>query len=59
MPLIQVTMYPGRTAEQKQKMVEALAQALVDTVNVSTEAVEVIIQEVERSNWAFQGKLKS
>lgn len=59
MPTIRVEMFEGRTPEQKRSFVQAVTQAAVETLGTSPEAVDVILQEVKRSDWATGGVLWS
>jgi 4-oxalocrotonate tautomerase len=59
MPTIHVEMFEGRTPEQKKNLVKALTQAVVDTLSTKPEAVDVILREVKRSDWATGGELWS
>ncbi len=59
MPMIQVQMYPGRSPEQKQALVQALTEAFVTTAGGTPQGVQVILQEVEKSHWATGGVLAS
>ncbi|WP_279343567.1 4-oxalocrotonate tautomerase [Variovorax terrae] len=59
MPTIHVEMFEGRTHEQKKNLVKALTQAVVDTLGSKPEGVDVILQEVKRSDWATGGELWS
>jgi 4-oxalocrotonate tautomerase len=58
MPLIRVAMFPGRTAEQKQALVEEMTEAFLRTCGGSREGVWVIIDEVPREHWAIGGELR-
>lgn len=58
MPHISVTMYPGRTPEQKQELVAKLTDAFVETCGGNHEGVWVVINEVERENWGVGGKIR-
>ncbi|MFE4515760.1 2-hydroxymuconate tautomerase [Kitasatospora sp. NPDC056783] len=59
MPMIRVQMFPGRTSEQKEALVQELTEAIVRTCDAKTEDVWVIIDEVERENWALGGTMYS
>ena len=59
MPIINLKMAKGRTEAQKQEFVEKVTSLAVDTLNVKTEWVTVIIDEYERENWLTDGKLHS
>jgi 4-oxalocrotonate tautomerase len=56
MPLVQIYMYEGRTKELKTKLIEEVTKAVVDSLGVKPEAVEVILQDVPRQHWARAGK---
>lgn len=55
MPLIQVSILKGRTAEQKRMLLGALTDAVVASVGGSPNSVRVIINEIEPSNWSVAG----
>lgn len=55
MPFAQIYMIEGRTAEQKQAVIEKVTQALVDAVGAPKETVRVWIQEVPKENWGIAG----
>jgi len=58
MPIIQVEMLKGRTVDQKRAMVEKVTQAVSETVNCPTDAVKIIIREMDLENFAQGGVLK-
>jgi len=57
MPLVQVTMLSGRTAEQKRKLAARLTEAMVEEAGAKREAVVVTINEVSKENYASAGVL--
>ncbi|MBX9872880.1 MAG: 4-oxalocrotonate tautomerase [Burkholderiaceae bacterium] len=59
MPTIRVEMFEGRTPEQKKEFVKALTEATVRTLGTSPEAVDVILTDVKKSDWATGGVLWS
>ncbi|MBS7813731.1 2-hydroxymuconate tautomerase [Roseococcus pinisoli] len=59
MPMIQVQMYAGRSPDQKRALVKALTEAFVTTAGGTPQAVQVVLQEVEKSDWATGGVLAS
>ena len=59
MPLIQVQMFAGRTPQQKRDLVRALTDAFVETAGSTPDSVDVILTDVEQSNWAQEGELFS
>jgi len=59
MPIINLKMAKGRSAEQKQVFTEKVTALAVETLNVKAEWVTIIIDEYERDNWATEGTLHS
>ena len=59
MPLVQITMLQGRTAEQKRELAEALTRETARIANTSPSSIMVIIEDVGSENWAVGGKLLS
>ena len=52
MPHVIIKMYPGRSAEQKSELAEAITRSVVDIANTSEEHVSIDIQEINPENWA-------
>ena len=59
MPTYHVELLEGRSPEQKKKLVEEVTRVTVETLGCSPEAVDILLVEVPRSNWATGGKLWS
>lgn len=59
MPLIHVTLFSGRTVEQKRAFAQALTEAAERTIGASPGSVDVIFTDVERHDWATAGRLWS
>jgi len=59
MPTINVQLFEGRTPEQKRAFVKALTEATVATLGGSPEAVDIILHDIKREDWATGGKLWS
>ena len=59
MPLIQVQMFTGRTPQQKRGLVRALTDAFVETAGSTPESIDVILTDVEPSDWEQGGALFS
>lgn len=57
MPTLRVELMEGRTVEQKKKLVEALTQAVVDTLGSKPESVDILLYDIPRQNWATGGIL--
>ena len=57
MPIVQIHLIKGRSVDQKRALVKKVTDAVVETVNVPPEAVEVILSEMEREHFAKAGVL--
>jgi len=58
MPVVIVQMWEGRTIEQKKTLVEGINAAFVK-IGVPPEALQIILKDVPKHNWATGGKLAS
>ena len=52
MPLIEVTLAQGRSADQIRAMMHEVHEAVLRTVNTRSEHIRVIVREVPRTHWA-------
>lgn len=59
MPLIEVRMFEGRTPEQKREFVEAITRETCRVLKCEASSVDIIIDDISRSNWATGGTLWS
>jgi 4-oxalocrotonate tautomerase len=59
MPTINVQMFAGRSTEQKRAFVQAVTEATCKSLGCKPEAVDIIIQDVKKEDWATGGKLWS
>lgn len=57
MPIIRVEMLKGRTTEQKRKMAQELTDAFINTAGGNASAVQVVITDIEKEDWAAGGEL--
>ena len=55
MPMINVQMFEGRTTEQRRKLAKATCRAL----GCTPDAVQIILTDIKKENWAEAGKLFS
>ncbi|HML03594.1 MAG TPA: tautomerase family protein [Candidatus Bathyarchaeia archaeon] len=58
MPIVQVSVWEGMTLENKKKTVEGITKVFED-LGVPREAVEIVIYEAPKTNWATGGRLHS
>ena len=59
MPVLRVSMFAGRTHEQKAELARALTEVMVNVAKTTPEGTIIIFEEVEKTNWASSGKLIS
>jgi len=57
MPLVQITMLEGRTAEQKRKLAKRITDAIVEDAGARREAIVVAFHEVSKESYATGGEL--
>lgn len=58
LPIVQVSVWEGITCDNKKKVVEGITKVFED-LGVPKEAVEIVIYEAPKSNWATGGQLHS
>jgi 4-oxalocrotonate tautomerase len=57
MPMVQITMLQGRTAEQKRKIAKRVTDALVEEAGAKREGITVAFHEVPKESYASGGEL--
>jgi len=58
MPIIQVNMFEGRPVDQKRKLVAAMTEAVVKSLNVKPEVVRIILHDMAKHDYAVAGVLE-
>ena len=53
--MIEVTMFPGRSREQKAGMYQAIVDELKSRLNIEATDVFIVIQEPKDENWGLAG----
>jgi 4-oxalocrotonate tautomerase len=56
MPLIAISMYPGRTKEQKDQFAKAITNIAVEILKTKSEHVIITYDEKPRENWYISGE---
>ena len=59
MPMVQITMLAGRTAEQKRKIAQRVTDVMVEEPRTAREGVAVAFYEVSKDSYARGGVLIS
>ncbi len=55
MPVVRVTFFEGRSAEQKREIAEVITDALVRIAGSKRHAVNVIFDNIAREDWVIGG----
>ena len=55
MPLITVSMYPGRTQEQKDEYAKAITKSAEEILNPKENHVIVVFEDKPKENWFWAG----
>jgi len=56
MPLITISLYPGRTQQQKDDFAKAITKSAVDILKTKEKHVIVVFDENPKENWFMAGK---
>jgi 4-oxalocrotonate tautomerase len=59
MPTIHVEMFEGRTKAQRQALAKELTDGTCRALGCKPEAVQIILTDIRKENWAEAGKLAS
>jgi 4-oxalocrotonate tautomerase len=57
MPMVQITLLEGRTAEQKRKIAQRITDVLVEEAGTRREAIVIAFNEVSKESYASGGEL--
>lgn len=58
MPVVEIKWFKGRSKETKQKIAEKIERAMQEDANCKPGDTHVVFYDVEKENWAIEGKLK-
>jgi 4-oxalocrotonate tautomerase len=51
MPHIIVKLWPGRTEEQKDKLVKKITKAVIKSIGVAEDTISIGIEEIPKERW--------
>jgi 4-oxalocrotonate tautomerase len=57
--VVQVSVWAGKSPENKKKIVEGITQVIHEVGGVPREAITIILYEVPKTDWASGGQLHS
>jgi 4-oxalocrotonate tautomerase len=55
MPIVQISLFPGRTPEKKEELIRNVTTAIADTLRIPKERVHIILNEVPKENIGHGG----
>jgi 4-oxalocrotonate tautomerase len=50
MPIVQISLVPGRTPEKKEELIKNVTNAIADTLQIPKERVHIVLNEVPKEN---------
>ena len=56
MPIVRVSMFEGRSDEQKERLADAIATAMSEIAGSNRAGVNVLFDDVQSTNWYQGGK---
>jgi len=59
MPLVRVSMWTGRTHDQKAELAKLITEAVSTVVGAPPAVTTVIFEDIEQENWAQGGVLST
>ena len=59
MSIVNISLYSGRTTEQKSKIAKAVTRAISESAGVNDTDTIVLFHDIEKTNWANAGNLVS
>lgn len=55
MPIVRIDLWPGRSRERKDALIRNVTRAVVKSLDCSIDAVDVLLYEVDKADWARGG----
>jgi len=59
MPVVKIDMWDGRSEEEKEKVIQNVTAAIVESCGCPKEAVTVVIDDIPKENWGSGGEQHS
>ena len=57
-PVVQVNMWEGRSAEQKETLIQGITRAFSE-IGVAPDHLTIIIHDIPKTNWGIRGQQAS
>jgi 4-oxalocrotonate tautomerase len=55
MPIVQISLLPGRTPEKKEELIKNVTNAIADTLQIPKDRVHIVLNEVPKENIGYGG----
>jgi 4-oxalocrotonate tautomerase len=55
MPIVQISLLPGRTPEKKEELIKNVTHAIADTLQIPKDRVHILLYEIPKENIAHGG----
>jgi len=55
MPIVQISLLPGRTPEKKEELIKNVTDAIADTLQIPKDRVHIVLSEVPKENLGHGG----
>jgi 4-oxalocrotonate tautomerase len=55
MPIVQISLLPGRTPEKKEELIKNVTDAIADTLQIPKDRVHIVLTEVPKENLGHGG----
>ncbi|MCK5430681.1 MAG: tautomerase family protein [Anaerolineales bacterium] len=59
MPLVRISMWPGRTHEQKAELAKVITETISTITQAPPDATTILFEDIDKTNWAKGGILYS
>ena len=53
--IIEITLFPGRTKEQKKNLIETLSSSIAEKLQIDVKDIFIVIHEPANENWGLGG----
>ena len=57
MPIVEITLFEGRSKELKKKLIEEVSKCIANTLEISIEQIWVVLKEEPKENFGFGGRI--
>jgi 4-oxalocrotonate tautomerase len=59
MPVVAIDVWAGRPAEQKEKLIKSVTEAVAKSLGIAQDQVTIILREIPKENWGAAGEVAS